>query len=174
MIEFDWPSYLATFLETHGEAVITDQNVLLFADGWAVRMSSPIVEMPPPIDELKQLTRKRNYWELKLGVLRQSFQTKLAEVKQLITLQENCSIPLRTTKIVSDYDDKGVMKTARISMEVSIGDEVLQLQAIKYNITQAMEQMDQVVYEEPPEQSMDLSSLRETVAKLESANEQVV
>lgn len=172
MIEFDWNSYLTAFLETHGEAVTTDQNVLLFADGWAMRITTPLIEMPPPIDVVEQLTRKRNYWELKLNVLRQSFRTKLAEVKQLIILQENSSIPLRTTKIINDYDDKGVMKTARISMEVSIGDEVLQLQAIKYNIVSAMEQMDQVVYEEPPKQ-MDLSLLKETVAKLESTNEQV-
>lgn len=172
MIEFDWNSYLTAFLETHGEAVTTDQNVLLFADGWAMRITTPLIEMPPPIDVVEQLTRKRNYWELKLNVLRQSFRTKLAEVKQLIILQENSSIPLRTTKIINDYDDKGVMKTARISMEVSIGDEVLQLQAIKYNIASAMEQMDQVVYEEPPKQ-MDLSLLKETVAKLESTNEQV-
>lgn len=172
MIEFDWSGYLAAFLEAHGEAVTTDQNVLLFADGWALRMTTPLVELPPPVEQVEQLTRKRNYWELKLNVLRQQFKIKLAEVKQLIVLQESASVPLRTTKVISEYDDKGMTKNTRVSMEVCIADELLQLQAIKYNITSAMEQMDQVVYEEPPK-PMDLSYLKEAVAKLESTNEQV-
>lgn len=173
MIEFDWNGYLTTFMETHGEAVTTDQNTLLFADGWALRMTTPVVELPPPADETEQLTRKRNYWELKLSVLRQLFKDQLAAVKQLITLQENCSIPLRTIKVISDYDDKGVPKNTRVSMEVCINDELLQLQATKYKIKEAMEQMEQVVYEEPP-QPMDLSLLKDTVAKLESSNNEQV
>lgn len=135
---YDWAAYFKKFCEVHGEPV-PFRGRLLFRDGFmysASDYSGP--EWFPDAAEVEELARQ--YWSIRLKIVRAKAVELTAEAKNLVSDQYGRSVPLQTRSSYVDDDGKRIHIAADV-------DRAAVVERIKWLVEDAKE-CEQMLAEE--------------------------
>lgn len=113
----DWNAYFERFKELHGEPLRYGRR-LLFPDGWTYNgfdQAGP--EWPPPSDALTLCRLQRDYWKLRLNIVRTEYNVLFDLITNLRAMQRQKSVVLQTTTVVRDDNNVSRLVTQSVNLD---------------------------------------------------------
>jgi hypothetical protein len=172
-----WSDYFRQFSLVHGgNPVIYKRNpesgtggMLLFPDGWmysAGNMRGP--EFPPPKDRDKHLALIRDYWNIKLSVLKEELRRRVEEIRDLVSTQSRLSAPLSVYRRVLEEGVTGEETVVNRLMPIDFQSLMDNVRQIREDLLDCQRNLDDSVIPDSYPVVMDGTAILEELDSITS------